>query len=390
MSNKTAEASFLNRSPPARWQAKPSRLRTVTFPESDAVLSPSIWSYLPVELVSEILVYMAFASRQDAYNLCLVSSSVRRIILPCLYHNVLLRSADQVPLFAAPFIPKRAFFGTPPSTKLLSHVPVHSLALAVPVRRPSIEQTLEKVAPAFTSVVNLAVTAQLLGAHAYWLRAHNIRPRTFMLYHLGAPHPVNFREPFFSAVTHIHTSTLFGFHGSSLHDLPQLTHVSLTTRANQPEHTIIAFKNDVISLLVACPRLQMLVFSIDNPHMRGPNMQLEIWNKHFGTLVAHNPRFYLLPYARRPRLEWRAITEGGADVFACAKEWHAIEIEPVIARARRLDDIRAQMWTEENLFREWKDDREWDLDLTQSPGYQYGRSGLEFTDNDTPAVMQTW
>src|SRR6266403_4931014 len=93
------------------WQPSPSPLRH----ESSALLyhplstspplhlSPAIWSNLPIELVTQILLYAAFASRADAHALCLVSSAVRRAVLPALYHNVLLRSASQVLAFVSPF-----------------------------------------------------------------------------------------------------------------------------------------------------------------------------------------------------------------------------------------------------------------------------------------------
>ena len=43
---------------------------------------------LPIRLVTQILLYVAFASRIDAHALSLVSSAVRRTVLPVLYHNV--------------------------------------------------------------------------------------------------------------------------------------------------------------------------------------------------------------------------------------------------------------------------------------------------------------
>ncbi|KAI0047898.1 hypothetical protein FA95DRAFT_1558557 [Auriscalpium vulgare] len=389
--------SVAQRSPTTKWRARLSRMRAVMFPVVEWTPAPSTWSELPVELVSEILIYTALASRQDAFNLCLVSSSVRRLILPCLYHNVLLRTAEQVPLFAAPFTPKRspfALLGAPPSTKLVAHVPVHSLALAVPPKRPSIEQTLERIANALTSIENLAISAQLLGAHAYWLRKHTIRPHTVMLYHLGRPHPVNFREPCLANVTHLHTSTLTGFHGSSICDLPQLTHVALCTRIRQTDYTIQEVKRGVTVLLASCKNLSMVVLSLDVPPPREPSPEAERWYGQLKTWYStmrtlHDPRLYILPFARRPRLEWRYVTESGPDVFELARRWREAEDTPNLSvRRRKLDEMRAEVWAAEYAFPTWKTDREWDVDLTQSPEYQYGRnSGLDISDTDT---IMTW
>ena len=149
------------------WQPSPSPLRQVSstlecHPHttlSTPPLSPDVWSNLPIELVLQILLYAAFASRADAHALCLVSSAVRRAVLPALYHNVLLRSAGQVPAFVSPFTAKQrrppyCHYSSPAAprgrndndasssgfnAKLLAHIPIHALALALPTKRPSLE-----------------------------------------------------------------------------------------------------------------------------------------------------------------------------------------------------------------------------------------------------------
>ncbi|TFY64040.1 hypothetical protein EVG20_g6076 [Dentipellis fragilis] len=328
------------------------------------------WHGLPIELVHEILLYMAWASGSDARNLCLVSSSVQRLVLPALYHTVTLTTAEQVSSFAAPYLPKRIspflpLSAPPPTTPCPPHV--HALAFAVPPKRPSLEQTLASVAAsqAFSELSHLAITAQLIAAHGHWLRRYDLRPRALMLYHHGLPLPVAFTAPFFSNVTHLCTSTLTGFRGSSLADLPALTHVSLCTRAAQSPTVLRDTAAALVNVLHMLPRLQMMVFSI-GAHGHGRQANIEAWLGALSSALRH-PRFYFLPYTRRPRLDWHDATRGRADVFEHARIWRE-------AGAEERELICARMELEDAEFMKLKRSWEWDLDLIQAPGYVYGKS----------------
>ncbi|THH13000.1 hypothetical protein EW146_g7171 [Bondarzewia mesenterica] len=360
----------------------------ITYPEP--ILRPEIWGNLPVELVREIFVALAMADRTDAKALCLVSKSIRRLVLPFLYHTILLRNTEQVVAFAAPFLPRRPppfpLSSSPSSSRPVASFPVYSLALAVPAKRPSIEHALDSVAGAFTKVLNLAITAPLLGAHAFWLRKHDIRPTTFMLYHHGLPKPINFREAYFSQVTHLHTSTLSGFHSSSLRDLPALTHVALMIRATQQESVMFEIICIMQDLLVDCRKIEMIVLSLDLPAPRGQEAEcydLTRWNMvlRFASL---NQRFFLLPYTRRARLEWHDIASNRSDVFSRAWEWRAIEEEQdVRLKEMKKNKVWERVYMEEEAFVKWSDEYEWDLDLKQAPGYAHQKSDADWGDTDT-------
>ncbi|KAF8469280.1 hypothetical protein DFH94DRAFT_228935 [Russula ochroleuca] len=434
------------------WQPSPSPLRHVSSTlqfdphttSSPPPLSPAIWCNLPIELVTQILLYAAFASFADAHALCLVSSAVRRTVLPALYHNVLLRSASQVPGFVSPFTAKQrrppyCHYPSPTSprghngisksdndpsssssdanAKLLAHIPIHALALALPTKRPSLEVALARTAPALTSLEHLALTAPLLGAHAHWLRAApHVRPRTLMLYHLGRPAPMHFGEPFLHNVTHLYTSTLCGFRGTSPASLPSLTHIALTTRATQPPSIIDEVLAAARRVLSTCPHLVMLVLSLDATGSTPAPTAITsaaaaaaaAANAHGGSGAAtpsiitlpvpwraalarqRDPRLYVLPFALHARIMWRDIvagTEGGGgsgaqDVFACAQAWREAE-------ARGATSVMLLLAAEAALrnaaLDSWKED-EWDLDLMTAPGYIHGRSADE-GETDTPAIQ---
>ncbi|KAI0278422.1 hypothetical protein BGY98DRAFT_541153 [Russula aff. rugulosa BPL654] len=414
------------------WQPSPSPLRHVSStlqyhplstPSPPLPLSPAVWSNLPIELVTQILLYAAFASRADAHAFCLVSSAVRRAVLPALYHNVLLRSASQVPAFVSPFTAKQRrppyhYYPSPSghdnsssssNSKLLAHIPIHALALALPTKRPSLEVALARTAPALTSLEHLALTAPLLGAHAHWLRAApHVRPRTLTLYHLGRPAPVHFGEPFLRNVTHLYTSTLCGFRGTSPASLPSLTHVALSTRATQPPSVI----DDVLAaarrVLSTCPHLVMLVLSLDSTGSTPTPTAIAASAAaaaaaatpascaHGGIGIAtpsiitlpvpwraalarqRDPRLHVLPFALHARIMWWDVVAGGEgsgvqDVFACAQAWRDAEARGVTSVMLRL---AAEAALRNAALDSWKED-EWDLDLMTAPGYVHGRSADE-------------
>ena len=398
------------------WQPAPSPLRQVSSPVlsqheycspqlSPPALCPAVWSTLPIELVTQILLYVAFTSRTDAHTLCLVSSAVRRAVLPALYHNVLLRHAAQVPAFVSPFAVSTSWStrrcSSLGNTKLQAHIPIHSLALALPTKRPSLEVALARAAPALASLEHLALTAPLFGAHAHWLRDSSgehqaIQPRTLMLYHLGRPAPVHFGEPFLRRVTHLYTSTLTGFRGSSPASLPALTHIALATRATQAPAIIDEVLASARRVLAACPDLAMLVLALDGAQMPA---QVQAQMQMQELALAHNlepaqsppslgsialpapwrsarqrdPRLYVLPFALRARLAWQDIIAGAPDVFACARAWRDAEAR---GDASAMVRLAAEVAARNSAVESWKED-EWDLDLMTAPGYVHGRSADE-------------
>ncbi|KAI9447215.1 hypothetical protein BJY52DRAFT_363138 [Lactarius psammicola] len=417
------------------WQPAPSPLRQVSSPvlsqhqyhspqHSPPGLSPAIWSTLPIELVTQILLYVAFASRVDAHALCLVSSAVRRAVLPALYHNVLLRHAAQVPAFVSPFAMSTSWrpshrCPSPSNAKLLAHIPIHALALALPTKRPSLEVALARAAPALASLEHLALTAPLLGAHAHWLRGSSsngeqraIQPRTLMLYHLGRPAPVHFGEPFLRCVTHLYTSTLTGFRGTSPASLPALTHIALATRAAQPPAIVDEVLASARRVLAACPDLAMLVLALDGAQMPAQvQAQMQVqelahalglgpshppstslgsialpapWRGALAQLPARqrDPRLHVLPFALHARLAWQDVIADAPDVFACARAWRDAEARGDAAGMLRL---AAEVATRNTALESWKEE-EWDLDLMTAPGYVHGRSADE-GETDTPAVQ---
>ncbi len=420
------------------WQPSPSPLRHVSSalqyphtPPSPPLLTPAVWSNLPIELVTHILLYAAFASRADAHALCLVSSAVRRAVLPALYYNVLLRSASQVPAFVSPFTAKQSrlpnhFYPSPASSrgdkrsstssstdssnsnnsnaKLLAHIPIYALALALPTKRPSLEAALARTALALASLEHLALTAPLLGAHAHWLRAASphVLPRTLLLYHLGRPAPVHFGEPFLRGVTHLYTSTLSGFRGTSPASLPALTHVALSTRAVQPSAIVDEVVAAARRMLRSCPHLVMLVLSLDTTGTALATAAGGSSNGGGGNAAApaiitlpaswrtalarqRDPRLYVLPFALRARIMWRDIATGdgmcggggasGAtqDVFACAQAWREADERGATSVMVRLAEEAA---LRNAALESWKEE-EWDLDLMTAPGYVHGRSADE-------------
>ena len=387
------------------WQPTPSPLRQVSSPvssqhqyrspqHSPPAPSPALWSTLPIELVTQILIYVAFTSWADAHALCLVSSAVRRTVLPALYHNVLLRYATQVPAFVSPFPMSTNWrpshrSPSPGNAKLLAHIPIHALALALPTKRPSLESALARAAPALASLEHLALTAPLLGAHAHWLRSGGeeraIRPRTLMLYHLGRPAPVHFGEPFLRHVTHLYTSTLTGFRDTSPADLPALTHVALSTRAAQTPATIDEVLASARRVLAACPELAMLVLALEGAQVQA-QMELAQEEAHDSGATPplpapwraalarqRDPRLYILPFALRARLAWQDIVAGAPDVFACARAWREAEARGDAAGMLRLE---AEVGARNTALESWKEE-EWDLDLMTAPGYVHGRSADE-------------
>ncbi|KAH9991887.1 hypothetical protein BJV77DRAFT_1068020 [Russula vinacea] len=389
-------------------------------------LSPTVWSNLPIELVTQILLYAAFASRADAHAFCLVSSAVRRAVLPALYHNVLLRSASQVPAFVSPFTAKQRrppYCHYPPPTsprgrnstsrndngfgssssnanaKLLAHIPIHALALALPTKRPSLEHR----SWAHTRTGSRRTTR----ASAY---ADALSSRTTRTNALRRTLP-----PQCDAFIHIHA---LRFPWLITCVPPSLTHIALTTRATQPPSIIDEVLAAAKRVLSTCPHLVMLVLSLDATGSTPTPSTItsaaaaaaaaNATCTHGGSGTAtpsiitlpvpwraalarqRDPRLYLLPFALHARIMWRDVvagTEGGGgsgaqDVFACAQAWREAE-------ARGATSVMLLLAAEAALrnaaLESWKED-EWDLDLMTAPGYIHGRSADE-GETDTPAIQ---
>jgi hypothetical protein len=224
-----------------------------------------------------------------------------------------------------------------------------------------------------------------------------------MLYHLGRPAPVHFGEPFLRGVTHLYTSALTGFRGTSPASLPALTHLALTTRAAQPQAAIDEVLAGIRRILATCPNLVILVLALDhlnltissstssgngNGMFQGPAITLPPpWS---GSLARQrDPRLHILPFALHPRLMWRGIVGdsddgagdqdedaavGGArDVFAYAQAWREAQ---ACGATTVKQQLAAEVAARNDALDSWKED-EWDLDLMTAPGYIHGRNADE-------------
>lgn len=317
---------------------------------------------------------MALESHQRASALRLVSRDVNVLVLPLLFRTLTFTTTDDVTRFTTTVLPKRRIHIPALKSNLhtmpraLSSYAVESLALAVSTRLPSIELALASVAPAFTSLKNLAITGQDLSAHAYWLRQHPIRPKRMMIPHYGRPHLVNYREPLFSAVTHLFTSVLFGHRSSSVVDLPALTHLAVHARFGLSEGLMNEIATQLYDILAAAPNLRVLVISFDARSMF--DARLEPWLCALGPCL-RDKRICVLPYHRSPSLEWDALVSGESDIWAYAKAW-----QDVIAAGNDYNDLQAQLSVLFSMHAESIDimgrkrHLGWDIDLVERDNFQ--------------------
>jgi hypothetical protein len=324
-----------------------------------------------MELTREILLHVAYSSTLATHRLRLVSRYVNVWVLPLLFHTLFFTTNDQIIRFASTLLPKRKIHIPAIQSNLhtiprsLSSYSIDSLALAVTTRLPSTETALASVAPAFTGLKNLALTAQNLSSHAHWLRQHPIHPQQVMIFHFGRPHPVNFREPLFNSVTHLHTSVLLGHRRSSVGDLPALTHLAVYTRIDLQGSVIGDIARLLYSTLVTLPRLKSLVLSLNGSAL-SDDLHAEPW---FDPLLPciQDKRFAFLPYIRIPRLEWQDIISGKQNIWERAEEWGRIASEDRHTRIMRSSQVLKAVEQENSVFPPVKKyvELEWEIDLVQ-------------------------
>ncbi|KAJ7584067.1 hypothetical protein C8J56DRAFT_952545 [Mycena floridula] len=320
-------------------------------------LCATTWSELPPELLREIILFAA-ADYPQALSLRLVSSYFNSCILPVIFRHVYLYSTQRILRVAATISPRRKIIVPALQPKLrtvsraLDTYMVDSMALCNPMRLPSAETALENVAAVFTGLRCLAITASNLSAHAFWLRKHSIRPTRVMVMHFGRPTAFNFREPIFSQVTHLFTPVLLGGHrGSSVEDLPALTHLAVQTHANVFD---VALFDRLGKVLAKLPKLQRLVLcSREERNVTGLGL---VRNP-----LAYDKRFILLPYFRGAREEWADIVLGGDDVWSRAEAWVAGDtwsrIKHEVRHCQRPGEFR-------NLYG-MVHDMEWEMDMIE-------------------------
>ncbi|KAF8920518.1 hypothetical protein CPB85DRAFT_490749 [Mucidula mucida] len=186
---------------------------------------PTCWLDLPNELITEVVLYAAVSHLPTAQSLRLVCREFNKLVLSCLLRDIIFTTPSQIVHFAELLLPKRSYpllFPIPPRPRAppraFDSYRVTSLALANIHRLPSAEDALERVATAFTSVRQLAITDKNLSSHGFWLRKDPIpiKPSTLMVFYYGQANPLDFHEPIFQSVTHLYCPTVEGFHDSSL------------------------------------------------------------------------------------------------------------------------------------------------------------------------------
>ena len=248
----------------------------------------------------------------------------------------------------------------------LSSYAINSLAFVVHTRLPSVEIGLASVAPAFAQVKNLVVTAQNLSSNAHWIRRHPIRPRYMMVIHFGFPHLFNYREPIFESVTHMYTSVLTGLRGTSVTDLPRLTHLAVHTRGSISVSAALGVANQIAKFLGALPRLECFVLVLGDPPAGEPH--LDEWKEMLGSCM-HDKRFSLLPYFRDPRQEWQDIVDGSESVWDRATTWRSLENESAARQLSYLAVLVSGQYLVPPAFQNKPLEPEWEIDLVQRVDY---------------------
>lgn len=336
-------------------------------------LCSSTWSQLPVELLKEIVLFVIATSTRDALSLRLMSRYFNGFILPILFQHVCLHSTEEILRFVIIISPKRKI--TIPALKSQLHTPpraldlysIMSLALTTMDRRPSAESALDRIAPVFTTIKCLAITAQNLSSHAFWMRKHLIRPRKVMIMHFGRPTHVNFRESVFSATTHLFTPVLFdGLRDSTIEDLPHLTHLAVHTRAQLSYESIRAVANMLYDALRRLPRLQQLVLARDDSTCSLQSLS------HWSILLkkcTNDNRFIHLPYFRGAIEEWVDMVVGETDIWSRAEDWSKMD-----SPHRWTQQVEYMLRNEacRKLYR-WqqiKGTGSWDVDLIERDDYR--------------------
>lgn len=325
-----------------------------------------------MELLREIILCLGSTSTRVACRLRLVSRIFNVWVLPLLFRTVTFTTPDDVTRFAATLLPKRKVHIPAMKSTLhtfprpLSSYAINSLAFVVHTRLPSVEIGLASVAPAFTQVKNLVVTAQNLSSNAHWIRHHPIRPWYMMVIHFGFPHLFNYREPIFESVTHMYTSVLTGLRDTSVADLPRLTHLAVHTRGGISGTAAWGVANQIAKTLGALPRLERFVLVLGDPPADVP--QLEEWKEILGSCM-HDKRFSLLPYFRDLRQEWQDIVEGRENLWDRADTWCSLENETSPRKLCYLAALVNGQYPVPPVLQKKPREPEWEIDLVQRVDY---------------------
>ena len=325
-----------------------------------------------MELLREIILCLGSTSTHAACKLRLVSRNFNVWVLPLLFRTVTFTTPDHVTRFAATLLPKRKVHIPAMKSTLhtlprpLSSYAITSLAFVVHTRLPSVEIGLASVAPAFTQVKNLVVTARNLSSNAHWIRHHPIRPRYMMVVHFGFPHLFNYREPIFESVTHLYTSVLTGLRGTSVADLPCLTHLAVHTRGGISSFSAWGVANQIAKILGTLPRLKRFVLVLGDPP--ADEAQLEEWKELLGSCM-HDKRFSLLPFFRELRREWQDIVEGRESVWDRADAWRSLENETSARKLSYLAALVDGQYPVPSALQKKPQEPEWEIDLVQRVDY---------------------
>ncbi|KAF8986752.1 hypothetical protein BDQ17DRAFT_634647 [Cyathus striatus] len=333
-----------------------------------------LWSRLPVELIQEILLFLASISTRQACQLRFISKDVNRLIVPHLFRDVVFNTTERITRFSSSLAPRRPvlipalkkkFISMPPN---LSDYHVESLTLVVNKRLPSIELALASMAPMFNRVRKLAITGEQLLANAHWLRRYPLRPRFMMIIHHGRPPLLNFHEPIFDQVTHLYTSSLFGHHNrSSVLDLPNLTHLCVTARRGVPQSTINEITAFLWRLLAVSPTLKSLVFCLNTGPAPDPDWSVSL--KRF----VDDKRFVLIPYHPLPRMQWRNIILGRMSIWDKAENWRTLDSRPDWRETPKKKEMVVEaIHNEQSAFQQRVrcPEGEWEADLVERDGYE--------------------
>ncbi|KAG6907617.1 hypothetical protein DXG01_008194 [Tephrocybe rancida] len=332
-----------------------------------------VWSQLPIELTREIILYLASTDDRTARNLRLVCRSTNVWVLPLLFRSLTFTTPEHITRFASILLPKRKLHipalksDLHNSPRALSSYSIESLALVVNTRLPSVETALANVALAFSRLKNLFITSKNLSSNGHWLRRYPIRPTTMMLLHFGSPHLVNYKDPIFQSVTHLYTSTLAGYRGSHVTDLPQLTHLAVHTRLDHPPEVIVSIAIDFLSILEAAPQLKLLVFTLDAEDI--DDVRIDQWVTLLASRIKDS-RFIVLPYFRHPRMEWEGLLREQPNVWERAVAYMAVKKDEDTCKiirymAEEMRNLRAEKaWLAQHKLRV-----NWEIDLVQREGY---------------------
>lgn len=338
-------------------------------------LSSEIWGVLPPELVREVLVTLAQTNLEKARELRFVSSDVNVLVLPIIFHNIVMVLPDHVTQITTTLLPKRKNYVPALRSRLhiiprlLSTYRPHSWVLVVNDKRPSIETALSSIAPVFVGISKLAITGQNLSSNAFWLRRHAIHPKLMLLVHFGSPHLVNFHDPIFKSVTHLYTSVTHGHRQSSVADLPSLTHLAVSTRPGLPEQTARNIAKSLVEILQQSKTLTSLVAFMPMEHPAAESDHHR-WESLLRAFIV-DERLVILPYYRPPRLEWNDTLKGLPTLWDRADDVrrHKGDMQAQSAILRQQADDNRKGTDALPAFLDRRQE-EWEIDLVQRHNYQ--------------------